>query len=175
MATGPTGPINPGVHAPFSTEWLKAKKKELKRAGLADATEQASDVYTPSQHAQKMALGKDEKMLSAMRKHLAELDPNSESFLEEATEKLIDSVIDQEYGDEFKKKPGYPLLQDKITTMVLENPASRDALTDFFELLLLLDRNEEPEELREEPSEEEAEGEAESYEDEDVEEDEETV
>lgn len=157
MATGPSGPVGPGAGIPFSTEWLQAKKKQLKKAGLADATDtEAQDVSTLSKHAQKLAKAesKDQKMLTQMRAELANLDTESETFLQDATEKLIDSVIEQEYGESFKEKPGYGNLQGKLTRTVLENPSSREALTDFFELLLMI---EEPEDEFED--EEESEGE----------------
>lgn len=136
MATGPGG-IGPGAGIPLTTEWLQAQKKLLKENKQVDATDiSAADQSTLSNDAQKLSSTKDERMLQAMREELANLDTESETFMEEATEKLIDSVIDQEYGEHFKKKPGYGNLQEKLTQTVLDNPVSRQALTEFFELLL---------------------------------------
>ena len=136
MATGPSG-IGPGAGIPLTTEWLQAQKKLLKENKQVDATDiSAADQSTLSNDAQKLSSTKDERMLKAMREELANLDTESETFMEEATEKLIDSVIDQEYGEHFKKKPGYGNLQEKLTQTVLDNPVSRQALTEFFELLL---------------------------------------
>lgn len=149
MATGPSGPVGPGAGIPLSTEWLQAKKKQLKKAGLTEATDtESTDVSTLSSHAQKLskAEAKDQKMLTQMRAQLAQLDTNSETFLQEATERLIDSVIDQEYGESFKDKPGYGNMQDKITQTVLDNPTSREAIEDFIELLLLVEDDPEDEE-----------------------------
>lgn len=170
MATGPSGPIGPGGGIPFSTEWLQAKKKQLKKAGMADATDtEAHDVSTLSKDAQALAKSeaKDQKMLTKMRAEMAGLDTESDTFLQDATEKLLDSVIEQEYGESFKKKPGYGNMQDKITQTILENPASREALTDFFELLLMIE--EDDEELYEDEEDENGEDSAEHSEEDDEE------
>lgn len=140
MAIGPGG-VGPGAGIPLTTEWLQAQKKALKEQGKTEATEKASDLSTLSSDAQKLSSTKDERMLKTMRTELSNLDPQSETFLQEATEKLIDSVIDQEYGEHFKKKPGYSNLQEKLTQTVLENPTSAAALTEFFELLLMTEED----------------------------------
>lgn len=142
MATGPGG-VGPGGGIPLTTEWLQTQKKLLKESKQLDATDTAAaDLSTLSSDAQKLSSTKDERMLKAMREELSNLDTESETFLQEATEKLIDSVIDQEYGEHFKKKPGYGNLQEKLTQTVLDNPVSRQALGEFFELLLLTEDGE---------------------------------
>ncbi len=144
VATGPGG-IGPGAGIPLTTEWLQAQKKLLKENKQLDATDTAAaDLSTLSSDAQKLSSTKDERMLKAMREEFSNLDTESETFLQEATEKLIDSVIDQEYGEHFKKKPGYGNLQEKLTQAVLDNPVSRQALGEFFELLLLTEDGEPP-------------------------------
>ena len=130
-------------------------------------TSETGETANLSEAAQKLAITKDEKMLQAMKAELAGLDPESETFMEEATGMLIDSVIDQEYGESFKKKPGYENLQDKLMSTILSNEASREAVADFFELLLLAEElNEEEDWDDEEQAEEEEEGSLEEYEDE---------
>ena len=140
MAIGPGG-VGPGAGIPLTTEWLQAQKKALKEQGKTEATEKASDMSTLSSDAQKLSSTKDERMLKTMRAELSNLDPQSETFMQEATEKLIDSVIDQEYGEHFKDKPGYSGLQEKLTQTVLENPTSAAALSEFFELLLMTEED----------------------------------
>lgn len=144
VATGPGG-VGPGAGIPLTTEWLQAQKKLLKENKMTDATDTAAaDLSTLSSDAQKLSSTKDERMLKAMREELSNLDTESETFMQEATEKLIDSVIDQEYGEHFKKKPGYGNLQEKLTQTVLDNPNSRQALEEFFELLLMTEDGEAP-------------------------------
>lgn len=159
MATG-AGGIGPGGHIPFSAEWLRQQATQAKKAQSNKGTSEtgdASESTTLSDAAQKLAITKDEKMLQTMKAELAKLNPDSESFMEEATGKLIDSVIDQEYGESFKKKPGYENLQDKLTSTILSNEASREAIADFFELLLMAEelQDEDEPEGEDEPEEQE--------------------
>lgn len=156
MAAG-AGGVGPGGHIPFSAEWLRVQGQKARETttGKTDESRGAEESANLSDAAKKLAITKDEKMLQAMKAELAKLDPESESFMEEATGKLIDSVIDQEYGEGFKNKPGYENLQDKLMSTILSNEASREAVGDFFELLLMA------EDLNAEEEFEDSEGEAE--------------
>lgn len=174
VAFGTSG-VGPGAGIPLTTEWLQAQKKALKEQGKTDATDtDKADLSTLSSDAQKLSSTKDERMLKTMRSELSKLDTGSENFLQEATEKLIDSVIDEEYGEHFKGKPGYANLQEKLTQTVLENPNFRDALSEFFDLLLLTEDDGPEEEDPEKPEQDDPEpAEDDDEEDYDEEEDEE--
>lgn len=169
MAAGPGG-VSGGGHVPFSAEWLRQAGRMAKQqaTGKTADTSETGETANLSEAAQKLAITKDEKMLQAMKAELAGLDPESETFMEEATGKLIDSVIDQEYGESFKNKPGYENLQDKLMSTILSNEASRDAVADFFDLLLLAEELNEDEDWDEdeEGRSEEEEGSLEEFEDE---------
>lgn len=157
MATGPSGPIG-GGHVPLSAEWLRQQAKAAKKAHSKSTgeTEESSELYSPSDAAKGLAVTKDEKMLQAMKAELAKLDPESESFMEEATGKLIDSVIDQEYGESFKDKPGYENLQEKLLNTILDNETTREAIGDFLELLLIVEEEDEFEDDQDEPEDEDS-------------------
>lgn len=133
---GPGGPV-PGANIPLTEEWFKAQKKALKSAGNTEATEGSSDVYTPSAAAQQLPSTKDEKFLASVKPEIMSLDPESETFLPEATEKLVGSVIEQEYGEHVSRDPGYPQMQEKITRTILENPEYREMVADFIDILLM--------------------------------------
>lgn len=136
MPGGPGGPI-PGVNIPFTEEWFKAQKKLMKESGMTEAAEGSSDVYTPSAAAQKLPSTKDEKFLASVKPEIMALDPDSETFLPEATEKLVGSVIEQEYGEHASRNPGYPQMQEKITRTILDNPDYRERMADFLDILLM--------------------------------------
>ena len=148
---GPAGPIGPGGGIPFSTEWLNAQKKALKEGGIKDDSEQVADRARLSEDAKKQAFKstKSGKMLKSMQAKLGELDTDSEDFLEEATEQVIDSVLDEEFGENLKKKPGYSSMQEKIAQTILENDDSRQAIEEFIELLLAVEEEEEHEDSQE--------------------------
>lgn len=133
---GPGGPV-PGANIPLTEEWFKAQKKALKQAGMTEAAEGSSDVYTPSAAAQKLPSTKDEKFLASVKPEIMALDPDSETFLPEATEKLVGSVIEQEYGEHASRDPGYPQMQEKIARTILENPEYREMVADFLDILLM--------------------------------------
>lgn len=164
---GPTGPTGPGGPHFFSTEGLRQLAGQARKSALNKATDESgnvSDSSALSDAAKGLAITKDEKMLQAMKAELAKLDPDSETFMEEATEKLIDSVIDQEYGESFKEKKGYEGLQEKLVSTILSNPETEEAVREFYKLLLLV---EDIEEEQQEFEEEEAEGESEEDEEHD--------
>lgn len=169
MATGPGG-IGPGGHIPLSAEWLREQGKRAKAAATGTSAEasETSDTSSLSSAAQKLAITKDEKMLQTMKAELAQLDPDSDSFMEEATGKLIDSVIEEEYGESFKKKAGYENLQEKLMSTILSNDASREALEDFFELLLVTEELNQDDEESFEDGEDEGETEEDEAQDEDL-------
>lgn len=156
----PSGPVGGGGHIPFSAEWLKKAADAAKKSQTGETTETSGtkEQASLSDAAKGLAITKQEKMLQTMKAELSHLDPESETFMEEATEKLIDSVIDQEYGEGLKKKPGYGNLQEKLLETILTNEATRDAVGDFFELLLMVEEHPEEEEEFED---EEDEGESE--------------
>ena len=171
MATGPSGPIGGGGHIPFFGGMLKkAADAAKKQATGATEAEDAGEVYNPSDAAKGLAVTKEEKMLQTMKAELAKLDPDAEGFMEEATGKLIDSVIDQEYGESFKKKPGYENLQDKLVETVLNSEAYEE-VEDFFKLLLLADDVEYEAQLDDEEDDEDPDSQEDTEEEESYEED----
>lgn len=146
MAAGPTGPTGPSGPSFFSAEALRNLGKQAKAASsskLTDESGEVSDSSALSDAAKGLPITKDEKMLQAMKAELSQLDPNSETFMEEATEKLIDSVIEQEYGEAFKEKQGYENLQEKLVNVILSNPETEEAVHEFYLLLLEAQRIEE--------------------------------
>lgn len=148
---GLPGPI-PGGNIPLSEEWFKATKKLLKEGGVKESPEDSSDVYTPSAAAQQLPSTKGEKMLASVKAELMELDPESETFLPDATEKLIGSVIEQEYGEHMSRSEGFPQMQEKLTRTILENPHYREQVTDLLEIMLMTQPH--PEAMEEFPEEE---------------------
>ena len=173
MASG-AGGVGPGGNIPFSAEWLRNQAKLAKKSatGQADDAGETSESTSLSEAAKKLAITKNEKMLQTMKAELAKLNPESETFMEEATEKLIDSVIDQEYGEAFKEKKGYESLQEKLLGTILTNESTREAVADFYELLLMV-QEEDEEEPFEDPDDEGEESQEYDLDDEPYEDDEE--
>ena len=121
---------------PLTTEWFEVQKKQLKQARVdkTAANEAAHDVYTPSEAAKGLPTTKSDKFLEGLKAALVDLDPEDPEFLEEATEKLIDGVLAQEYGEHFSKKKPYRKMKQKLARTILDDPDHRRAVEEFLQL-----------------------------------------
>lgn len=137
-------PLKPG-QVPLSAEWFEVQKNKMKKEVGADknsASEKAHDVYTPSVAAQKLPGTKQENFLESVKPEILKLDPEDEDFVDNATGKLIDGVLVQEYGEHFKRKPAYSQMKRKLTKTILNDPDHREAVEDFLSVLMLTERPE---------------------------------
>ena len=132
-------PLKPG-QVPLSAEWFEVQKNKMKKEVGADknsASEKAHDVYTPSAAAQQLPGTKQEKFLDSVKPEILKLDPEDEDFVDNATGKLIDGVLVQQYGEHFKRKPAYSQMKRKLTRTILNDPDHREAVEDFLSVLML--------------------------------------
>lgn len=123
---------------PLTQEWFETQKKMLKQANIKEpSSEKASDdFYTPSAAAQKLPSTKQDKFLENVKPEILKMDPGDEDFVPNATMKLIDGVIRQEYGEHFTRSPGYGQMQSKIARTILEDPSHRETVEDFLSVLV---------------------------------------
>lgn len=139
MRPGPPPGTPGGPQIPLTEEWFRAQKKALKEAGIEKynaASGEASDVYSPSEAAQKLPNEKQEKFLSNIMPALLSMDENDENFLPDATEKLVGSALEQEFGEAIQEKPGYPQMQQKISRTILSDDRYREVVEDFLSCVL---------------------------------------
>ncbi|MCE7870108.1 hypothetical protein DYH09_06985 [bacterium CPR1] len=139
MRPGPPPGTPGGVQIPLTEEWFRAQKKALKEAGIEKynaASNEASDVYSPSEAAQKIPGEQQEKFLANVMPSLLEMDENDENFLPDATEKLVGSALEQEFGEEIQQKPGFPQMQQKISRTILSDDRYREVVVDFLNCVL---------------------------------------
>jgi hypothetical protein len=128
-------PMKPGP-MPLTKEWFDVQKTQLKqtRADKPGATQASHDVYTPSDAAKGVPTSKQDKFLEGLKTSLNELDPDHPQYLGEATERLIDGVLAQEYGEHFRKKKPYRQMKKKLSRTILEDPDHRESVEDFLQL-----------------------------------------
>ena len=114
------------------------QKKLLKEGGVerTSAASAVHDVYSPSEAAQQLPSTPEEKFLESARSEILKMDPSSESFLPNATSARVDSALEQVFGQEVGKNPGYPQMQAKITTTILREEHYREVVEDFLEVLV---------------------------------------
>jgi hypothetical protein len=122
---------------PLTKEWFDVQKTQLKqtRGEKPGAPSQAShDVYTPSDAAKGVPTTKQDKFLEGLKTSLNELDPDHPHYLGEATERLIDGVLAQEYGEHFSKKKPYRQMKKKLSRTILDDPDHRESVEEFLQL-----------------------------------------
>ena len=131
-------PLRPAGPPPLSEEWFHQQKKLLKQSGVekSSAAQAAHDVYTPSAQAQELPATPQEKFLASARSEILKMDPGSENFVPDATSRLVDSALEQEFGEEIAQKPGYPQMQARITRTILGDPRYREMMEEFLSVLL---------------------------------------
>jgi len=131
-------PLRPAGPPPLSEEWFHQQKKLLKQSGVekTSAASAAHDVYTPSPQAQELPTTPQEKFLASARSQIMQMDPGAEGFVPEATSFLVDSALEQEFGEEIASKPGYPQMQARITRTILGDARYREMMEEFLQILL---------------------------------------
>jgi len=124
---------------PLSEEWFKLQKKNFEQAGMMDtpASIKPEDVanLTP-QAAQELNKTKYDTFLDNIKQEIMTLDPDSEDFLPQATGRLVNSALKQEYGEKLTQDPGYPQMEAVIVKTIMDNPTHTEAVQDFLGLLI---------------------------------------
>ena len=127
---------------PLSKEWFDLAKNALKKESGVDktsASEKADDVFL-SPAAQKLPATKQEKFLDSVTPEILKLDPEDQDFVDEATGKIIDGVLVQEYGEHFKRKRAYGQMKRKLTRTLLNDADHREMVEDFLSVVILTGR-----------------------------------
>ncbi len=128
-------PLQFGSVVPFTEEWFHVQKKLLKNTEASKtALGETSDVYTPSEAAQQLPSTPEEKFLAEAKSEISKMDPQSESFMNDATSALVDSALGQVFGQEICQNPGYPQMNAKITQKLLSDYG--EVIGDFLEALV---------------------------------------
>jgi hypothetical protein len=67
-----------------------------------------------SETTQQIPEKKREAFLEDAQKEIGDMDPDSESFVGDATEKLINSALKWEFGEKLQSKPEYKQMENLI-------------------------------------------------------------
>lgn len=139
MRPGPPPGTPGGPQIPLTEEWFRAQKKALKEAGMEKyhaGSNEPTESATLSEAAQNLPNEKQEKFLSNVMPALLSMDENDENFVPDATEKLVGSALEQEFGEEIQQKPGFPQMQQKISRTILSDDRYREVVEDFLYAVL---------------------------------------
>ncbi len=136
-------PIDPmqiqSFQPPVTSEIAAETKKKLKEGGTEPEealSETFTDTFIPSEATQQLPEKKKEAFLADAKREIANLDPNSETFVDDATEKLVNSALKREYGSKLLKNVGYKQMESVIKRKLLMDPRYRPIIEEFLGKLL---------------------------------------
>ncbi len=129
----------------FTTEELYISQKKAKNESNSPVEKhqshffgiQSGDTSAISEQAQKQA--ENEKMQefrNSAIKNLSNLDENSENFLEEATDRIVESALKKEFGSKMAKNKGFSAMKSSILKQILENDERRGKMELFINDLM---------------------------------------
>ncbi|MGV8124017.1 MAG: hypothetical protein AB2L14_30065 [Candidatus Xenobiia bacterium LiM19] len=129
---------------PLSEEWFLQQKKKLKEAKMeqTSAPVESRDVSSLSPEAAgQLPQDKYESFLETAKNNILKMDKDSESFLPEATSRLVSSALEQEFGQDVIENPGFPQMKSTITKRILNDPKYKEIVAEFLELLSLSEQS----------------------------------
>ena len=142
------GSINPNQFGTlmFTTEELYTTQKKAKNEPNSSVEKHQgnflgilnnNDTSAISEQAQQQA--ENEKMQefrNSAIKNLSNLDQNSENFLEEATDRIVESALKKEFGSKMSKNKGFSAMKSSILKQILENDEQREKIEIFINDLM---------------------------------------
>lgn len=114
---------------------LKQKLRQAKMETSDPSTEEASDLSDLSAEAARLSRPQFEAFLEVAKGDIQNLDRNSKTFLDDATQMLVNSALERKFGEKFANDPGYPQMEAKVRKIILNDPGSRGMIEDFIALL----------------------------------------
>lgn len=131
-------PARAGMVHMAGTAWsiLKKEKKESLRIGSNEASP-TEDTSAISQSAYEAAeQEKTEGFRQSAIQNLSQLDSSSETFLEEATDSIVGSALEKEFGGKMSKSKGFKTMKNTIVRQILSDTSKRESLERFIESLM---------------------------------------
>lgn len=127
-----------GFQPPMTAEIAAATKKLLKETDEEKETEAAEDADSVffSESTVNLPEKKKEAFMADAKSEISKLDPDSETFVDDAAEKLVNSALTREYGPNITKKPEYRQMEAVLKKKILMDPRYRPIIEDFLGKLL---------------------------------------
>lgn len=125
---------------PMSGEMYTALKKERKdstRLGAAAGETVHADTSAISDSAYRAAESeKTNDFRQSAIENLSKLDSSSDTFMEEATEQIVGSALEREFGKRMSSQKGFAAMKDTITRQILSNSEQRAGIEKFIQDLM---------------------------------------
>jgi hypothetical protein len=129
-----------GFVPPMTAEVTAEIKKKLKETKEEDKDEgdvdEAGDLVLFSESTLGLPEKKKEAFMADAKSEISELDRNSETFVDDATEKLVNSALKREYGPALLDNPGYKQMQAILKRRLVMDPRYRPIIEEFLGTLL---------------------------------------
>lgn len=127
-----------GFQPPVTGEVAAEVKKKLKETELEsdEKAAEGKDVFVPSELTKSLPEKKKEAFMEEAKAEIAKLDPDSETFVDDATQKLVNSALKNEYGKRMIQKKEYRQMEAVLTKHILRDPRYRDIIEDFLGKIL---------------------------------------
>ena len=136
-------PVDPvkirSFQPPVTGEIASEVKKKLKDSELESddkAVRDAADAFIPSDTMKSLPDKKKEAFMAEAKAEIAKLDPDSETFVDDAAEKLVNSALKNEYGKKLINKKEYRQMEAVLKRKILRDPCYRGIIEDFLGKLL---------------------------------------
>ena len=133
----PTGIRNFQPPAIAGEVYAEAKKKSKETEMDTDRElKESEDAFVPSETMKNLPQKKKEAFMAEAKAEIAKLDPDSESFVDDATQKLVNSALKNEYGKKFTKKKEYKQMEAVLTKTIMRDPRYRAIIEEFLGTML---------------------------------------
>jgi hypothetical protein len=121
---------------PLTDEVRLQVNKKIKESRMetldASATHDVSDI---SPEALRQAKPQFEAFLESAKGEILNMDRNSETFLDDAAQKLVSTAFEKKFGEKITQDPGYPQMEAKVKSIILNDPESRGMIEDLIALI----------------------------------------
>lgn len=129
-----------GFQPPMTAEVASEFKKKVKESKMDTFEESLEsedlDLVSFSETKEKLPEKKKEAFLADAKSEIKNLDPDSETFMDEATSKLVNSALKWEFGSKMMSNPGYKQMEQVIKKKLSMDPRYRPIIEDFLGKLL---------------------------------------
>lgn len=122
---------------PVTEELSRVVKQKIKAARMEtmEHAAEASDVSDLSPEAARLSRPQFEAFLEGARDDILMLDRNSETFLPDATQRLVSSALEKKFGEKLLHDPAYQQMEARMTQHLLNDADCRGMIENFIELI----------------------------------------
>jgi hypothetical protein len=115
---------------------VKAKVKEAKME-TTDTSGESEDVSDLSPEAARLSKPQFEAFLDVAKDQILQMDRDSDTYLPDATQKLVTTALERKFGEKFANDPGFQQMEGKLTSYILNDPETRSMVEGMLELIHL--------------------------------------